>query len=67
MKKLEFFELKRDYAVLAPVGEFSFDEITHLLSRAVVFCRRQKIGKLLFISTGSSGFHSSELPNNMVI
>jgi hypothetical protein len=57
MRKLEHFERKKEYAVFRPVGEFSFDEMAHLLSRAVVFCRRQKIGKLLIISTGASGFH----------
>jgi hypothetical protein len=57
MKKLEYFELKRGFAVFCPVGVFSFDEMAHLLSRAVVYCRRQKIGKLLIISTGASGFH----------
>ena len=44
-----------------PVGEFSFDEMAHLISRAVVRCRRQKIGKLLIITTGASDFHSAEI------
>jgi hypothetical protein len=57
MRKLEHFESKKDYAVFHPVGEFSFDEMAHLISRAVVRCRRQKIGKLLIITTGASGFH----------
>jgi hypothetical protein len=57
MRKLEHFESKKGYAVFRPVGEFSFDEMAHLMSRAVVLCRRQKIGKLLIISTGVSGFH----------
>ena len=59
MRKLEHFERKPGYAVFFPVGEFSFDELAHLISRAVVRCRRQKIGKLLIISTGASGFHSA--------
>jgi hypothetical protein len=58
MKKLDHFEQKKEYAVFCPVGEFSFDEMAHLISHAVVRCRRQKIGKLLNISTGVSGFHS---------
>jgi hypothetical protein len=57
MRKLEHFEPKEEYAVFCPVGEFSFDEMAHLMSRAVVLCRRQKIRKLLIISTGVSGFH----------
>lgn len=57
MKKLEHFELKKEYAVFRPVGEYSFDEMAHLMSRAVLLCRRQKIGKLLIVSTGVSGFH----------
>lgn len=57
MRKLEHFETKKGYAVFRPVGEFSFDEMAHLMSRAVILCRRQKIGKLLIISTGVSGFH----------
>ena len=57
MRKLEHFERKKGYAVFGPRGEFSFGEMAHLMSRAVVLCRRQKIRKLLIISTGVSGFH----------
>jgi hypothetical protein len=57
MRKLEHFKRKKGYAVFSPVGEFSFDEMAHLISRAVVLCRRQKIGKLMIVSTGVSGFH----------
>ena len=59
MKKLGHFEPKKGYAVFCPIGEFPFDEMAHLMSRAVVLCRRQKIRKLLIISTGVSGFHPS--------
>ena len=59
MKKLEHFEQKKEYAVFCPVGEFSFEEMAHLISRAVFRCRRQKIGKLLIVSAGASGFHSA--------
>ena len=45
--------------MFCPVGEFSFDEMAHLISRAVVRCRKQKIEKLLIISTGASGFQSA--------
>jgi hypothetical protein len=51
VKKLEHFEPKPGYAMFCPTGVFSFEEMAHLLSRAVFFCRRQKIGKLLIIST----------------
>jgi hypothetical protein len=57
MRKLEHFEPKKGYAMFRPVGEFSFDEMTHLMSQAILLCRRQKIGKLLIISTGVSEFH----------
>ncbi len=57
MSKLEHFEQKKGYAVFRPVGELSFNEMAHLISRAVVHCRRQKIRKLLIISTGVTGFH----------
>jgi hypothetical protein len=59
MKKLEYFEQKKEYAVFCPVGEFSSDEMAHLINRAVVRCRKQKIEKLLIISTGASGFQSA--------
>ena len=59
MRKLEHFKKKEGYAVFCPVGEFSFDEMAHLISRAVVRCRKQKIEKLLIISTGASGFQSA--------
>jgi hypothetical protein len=57
VKKLEHFEQKNGYAVFCPVGEFSFDEVAELMSRAVLHCRKEKIDKLLIISTGVSGFH----------
>jgi hypothetical protein len=59
MKKLEHFEQKKEYAVFCPVGKFSSGEMAHLISRAVVRCRKQKIKKLLIISTKASGFHSA--------
>ena len=61
MTKLEHFKKKEGYAVFCPVGEFSFAEMAHLISRAVVRCRKQKIKKLLIISTKASGFHSAEM------
>ena len=59
MEKLEHFEQKKEYAMFCPVGEFSSDEMAHLICRAIVRCRKQKIKKLLIISTGASGFHSA--------
>jgi hypothetical protein len=35
--------------------------MTRLMSRAVIHCRRQKIRKLLIISTGVTGFHPPEI------
>jgi hypothetical protein len=61
MKMLEHIELKKGYAVFRPVGEHSFEEMAHLISRAVVLCRKQKIGKLLIVSTGVTGFHPPEI------
>jgi hypothetical protein len=61
MKRLQYFKQKKNYAVLCPVGRFPFDEMAHLMSRAVVFCRRQKIKKLLIISTRVSGFHPPKI------
>jgi hypothetical protein len=58
MRKLARFKRKKGYAVLHLAGEFSFVEMAHLISRAVVLCRRQKIGKLLIDSTGVFGFRS---------
>ena len=59
MKKLEHFEQKPGYAMFRPVGEFSFAEMAHSISRAVVRCRRQKNVKLLIFRTGAFGFHSA--------
>jgi hypothetical protein len=64
LRELEHFKKKEGYAVFCPVGRFSFHEIAHLISRAVVHCRRQKIGKLLIVTTGASGFHSAGIPNH---
>ena len=50
------FEQKKEYAVFRPVGEFSFDQAADLLSQAVIKCRKQKIGKLLFDSTKLPNF-----------
>jgi hypothetical protein len=61
MRKLEHFELKKDYAVFCPVGEVSFDEMAAMISRAVIVCRKQKIEKLLIDSTRLSGFDLPEV------
>ena len=61
MKKLEPFEQKKEYAVLCPVGQASFDEMADLITRAVLRCRQKKIEKLLIDSTGVSGFQPPEL------
>jgi len=61
MRKLEHFELKKDYAVFCPVGEVSFDEMAAMISRAVMVCRKQKIEKLLIDSTRLSGFDLPEV------
>jgi hypothetical protein len=57
VKKLEHFEQKGEYAVFCPVGQASFAEVSELISRAVLRCRKEKIEKLLIDSTGVSGFH----------
>ena len=56
VEKLEHFEQKKDYAVFCPVGQASYAEGVDLISRAVLRCRRQKIKKLLFDSTGLARF-----------
>ena len=56
MEKLEHFEQKKEYAVFCPVGQASYAEGVDLISRAVLRCRRQKIKKLLFDSTGLARF-----------
>ncbi|MGO8766693.1 MAG: hypothetical protein ACLQSR_16345 [Limisphaerales bacterium] len=56
MRKLENFELRKGYAVFCPLGEVSFEEMADLISRAVIMCRKQKIGKLLIDSRQLSGF-----------
>jgi len=61
MRKLEHFELKKGYAVFCPLGEVSFDEMATLINRAVIVCRKQKIGKLLIDSTRLSGFQLPEI------
>jgi hypothetical protein len=61
MRKLEHFELKKDYAVFCPVGEVSFEEMADLFSRAVIVCRRQRIEKLLIDSRRLSGFQLPEI------
>jgi hypothetical protein len=61
VRKLDHFKKEKGYAVFCPVGDFSFDEMAHLMSRAVVLCRRQKIKKLLIDSTELHGFHPPEI------
>ena len=61
MKKLEHFEQKKQYAVLCPVGQASFDEMADLISRAVLRCRQKKIEKLLIDSTGLPEFQPPDL------
>ena len=61
MKKLEHFERKQEHAVFCPVGQASFAEVSELLSRAVLRCRKEKIKKLLIDSTVLLGFPPPEL------
>ena len=56
VKKLEHFEQKKEYAVFCPEGQDSFAEGVDLISRAVLRCRRQKIERMLFDSTGLPRF-----------
>jgi hypothetical protein len=56
VKELEYFEQKKTYARLCPVGQVSFNEMAELMSRAVIFCRQKKIKKLLIDSRGVPGF-----------
>ncbi len=53
---LQHFEEKKDYPIFRPSGRVSFAEAVALISRAVLRCRRQKIGKLLIDSTGLPEF-----------
>jgi hypothetical protein len=57
VKKLAHFELKKEHAEFCPVGQASFAEVSELLRRAVLHCRKEKIKKLLIDSTGLPGFH----------
>jgi len=52
VKKLEHFERKKEFAVFCPVGQASFDEVSELISRAVLRCRKEKTEELLIDSTG---------------
>jgi hypothetical protein len=61
VKKLEHFERKQEHAVFCPVGQASFAEVSELLSRAVLRCRKEKIKKLLIDSTVLLGFPPPEL------
>jgi hypothetical protein len=61
VKKLEHFELKKEHAVFCPVGQASFAEVSELLGRAVLRCRKEKIKKLLIDSTGLPEFQPPDL------
>jgi hypothetical protein len=61
VKKLEHFELKKKHAEFCPVGQASFAEVSELLRRAVLRCRKEKIAKLLIDSTGLTEFQPPEL------
>jgi hypothetical protein len=67
VKKLEHFELKKAYATFCPVGQALFAEVSELLSRAVLRCRKQKIEKLLIDSTGSPGFQPPSLTERYIL
>jgi hypothetical protein len=56
VKKLDHFEQKKEYAVFCPVGQASFAEVSELISRAVLRCRKEMIEKLLIDSTGVPKF-----------
>ena len=53
---MDHFEQKKEYAVFCPVGQASFAEVSELISRAVLRCRKEMIEKLLIDSTGVPKF-----------
>jgi hypothetical protein len=55
VKKLAHFNLKKDYAVFCPKGQALFAEVSELMRRAVVQCRKEKIALLLIDSTRLPG------------
>jgi hypothetical protein len=57
MERLEHFKKNKEYAVLCITGQVSFNEVTELVSRAVLRCRKQNIKKLMVDSAGLTGFH----------
>ena len=61
MTKLEHFEQKNEYAVFCPVGQASFAEVSELISRAVLRCRKEKIEKLLIDSTRVPKFRPPDM------
>jgi len=50
--------------VFCPVDRPRFAEVSELISRAVLRCRKEKIEKLLIDSTGCSGFHQPGILND---
>ena len=58
---MEHFKLTKEYAVFCPVGQASFAEVSELLGRAVLRCRKEKIKKLLIDSTGLPEFQPPDL------
>jgi hypothetical protein len=56
-EKVGALRAEKDYAAFCPLGQASFGEVSKLLRRAVLRCRKEKIKNLLIDSTGVSGFN----------
>jgi hypothetical protein len=57
---LEYFEVVEGVAHYRPAGKVLFQEVTTLASRALAACHESGVRKLLFDTTGLTGF---EVPN----
>ncbi len=58
MESPEFFSIAEGYGRFCPQGQMSLQEAVALVTRAIVFCRDNKIPKLLVDVTRLTGFPS---------
>jgi hypothetical protein len=61
MSELEYFELKKDYAIFRPVCSVSLEQAFQLVKSAIIKTRESNLHKLLIDITGLTGFDSPSI------
>jgi hypothetical protein len=62
MSELPYFKIQYDYSEYRPTGHVSLDQMTQLVTSALLFAREQQVKNLLVDTSSLTGFNSPPLP-----